>query len=51
MPMATRLGRMITYLDVLLPMKSSDPLNTSSSRDKLKALQLQYNSAYRLQTW
>ena len=31
-PMATKLGRMITYLDGLLPIKSHDPLITCSCK-------------------
>ena len=31
-PMATRLGRMVTYLRRLLPIKSHDPLNTWSCK-------------------
>ena len=43
-PMATKLGRMVTHLDGLLPLKSR-------SRDDLKPLYLHYHSAYGNETW
>ena len=50
-PVTTKFGRMITYLDRLL--KSNHPLTTrlTISRDKLKSIYLHYNDAHRHQTW
>ena len=47
--MATKLGRMVTYLEGL-PIKSS-ALGVAKSRDKLKPLYLHYHSAYGSQAW
>ena len=51
--MATKFGRMVTYLDDLLPLKSYDPFMTWSCKItwQIKALYLQYHSAYGHQTW
>ena len=50
MSMATKLGRMVTYLDDLLPIKSHDPLITQSF-EIILSLYLHYHSAYGQQTW
>ena len=52
-PMATKLGRMVTYLDGLLPMKSHDPLITWSCEitGSRKPLYFHNHSAYGHQTW
>ena len=52
-PMDIKTGRMVTYLERLLPTKSHDPSITCSSTscDKLKPLYLHYNNAYRHQIW
>ena len=53
MPMATKLGRMVAYHDVLLPINSHGPsiYGLARSRDKLKPLYLYYHSASHHQTW
>ena len=50
--MATKLGRMVTYLDGLLLIKACDPISPDLARsnDKLKLLYLQRHSAYGHQT-
>ena len=52
-PMATKLGRMVTYLDFLLLIKSHDPLIMWSCKImwKLKSFYLHYHSAYGHRTW
>ena len=53
MPMATKLGRMLTYFNGLLPTKS-DVLSSCGrvwSRDKLESLYLCYQSVYGHETW
>ena len=49
-PMATKLGRMVTHLDELAPTKSHHLLITWFC-DKLKPLYLLYHSAYDPQIW
>ena len=51
--MATRLGRAITYIGGLLPIKLFDPAITWSceTRNNLKSLYLHYHSAFGHQTW
>ena len=53
MPMATNLGKMVTYYEGLPPVKLHDPLITWSSEthDKLETWYLHYQSAYGHQTW
>ena len=48
--MNIRLGRLVTYLDWVLPINSHDLL-IARSRDKLKSLYFHYQSAYGCQTW
>ena len=52
-PMATKLGRMVAYLDGLLSIKSHNLWSHGfvRSRDKLKSFYLQYYSVYGHQTW
>ena len=52
-PMTTKFGRMVTYLDGLLPTKSYGFLISwsSRSRDKPKLLYLHSHSAYCHHTW
>ena len=52
MLMPTKIGKMVIYLDDLLPIKSHDPLIAWSlrSHNKLKSLYLHYYSIYGLQT-
>ena len=45
MAMVTKLGRMVTYHEMLWLLKSNGPLITWS-QDKLKALCLQYHNIY-----
>ena len=54
--MATKLGRMVTYLDNLdnlLPIKSNNLIITwiCETRDKLKTFYLHYHNAYDHKTW
>ena len=53
MPPATKLGRMETYRDGLLPITSHDSLirGLVRSGDTLKPLCLHYHSTYGHQTW
>ena len=53
MPMATILGRVVTYREELSPIMSHDPLITWSFEinDKRKSLYLYYLSVYGQQTW
>ena len=50
--MVTKLSRMLTFFDWVLPIKSEGPLSCgfSISRDKLKQLYLYYYRAYGHQT-
>ena len=50
---ATKLGKMMTYFEGFLIIKSYDRLITrlAKSRDKLKLLCHHYHSAYSHQTW
>ena len=53
MPMATKLGRMLTYFNGLLPTKSDVLWSCGRvwSRDKLESLYLCYQSVYGHETW
>ena len=53
MPMVTKLGRMLTYFDGLLPITSQGPLSCGLAklRDKLESLYIHYYSAYDHQTY
>ena len=53
MPTATKLGRMLTYLNGLLPTKSDVLWSCGRvwSRDKLESLYLCYQSVYGHETW
>ena len=52
-PMVTALGRMVTYLEGLLPTKSHEPWSRVLTKlhDKIRPLYLHYYSVYRHQTW
>ena len=51
--MVTKLGKMVTYLDGLLPTKLQKPLTRGLARslDKVKPLYLHCHSYYGYQTW
>ena len=51
--MASKLGSIVTYVEELLPIKSTDSLSRglARSRDSLKSLYLHYHSTYDHQTW
>ena len=58
MSIASKLDRVVTYLEQISPIKLIDPLNPFSlsrglarSRDKLKAFYFHYRSAYSHQAW
>ena len=50
-PMTTKRGRMVTYLEELIAIKSLKHFNFVRSRDKLKPLYLHYKSTSCHQTW
>ena len=53
MPLVTNLGRMVTHIDGLLPIKLLDRfiMGLARSHDKLKSLYLHNHSVYSHQTW